>query len=444
MTVQPETIELGLNSEQEAAATGFFQFLFDPSKREMGITGPGGVGKTFLLGHMSDKIMPEYFNTCKLMGMEPEYETVFMTSTTNKAAEILSLDCNRPTGTIQSFLRLKVQEDFSTGRSNLVKRNDWTVHENVILFVDECSMIDTPLRRVIHEGTQNCKIVYVGDHCQLAPVMEKISPVFVDPDIDWYQLSQPMRTNVPELHALNQQLRQTVETGEFRPIRLHPGIIDWFTDEQMAFAIQQEFVQNQQDINARVLAYTNKRVIEYNDEIRFMRQLPDEFTVGEWLVNNSVVHLPKYLLSVEEEVEILSIKPKSNHLYIDTFDGEDVYIECLETDIRTKLGRTFTNVLLPRDRMHFAAMCKWLAGRKRWGQLYGLKDKALDLRQRDSSTFHKAQGSSLNTVYIDVGNLSTCHNPDQAARMLYVGASRARKHVVFYGQLAEKYGGFIL
>lgn len=444
MTDHVTTTIPSLNAEQETASTGFFSFLFDPNKKAMGITGPGGVGKTFLLGHLIDRVMPEYYQTCKLMGIEPEFDNVEMTSTTNKAAEVLSLDCGRPTGTVQSFLRLKVEENFSTGVSRLTKRQDWTVHEKKILFVDECSMIDTPLRNIINEGTQDCKIVYVGDHCQLAPVMEQISPVFVDPDINWFELKQPMRTNVPELHALNLQLRHTVETGEFKPIQIVPGIIDWFTDQQMALAVQAEFVQNQQDINARVLAYTNKRVIEYNDEIRFMRGLPEEYTAGEWLINNTATQLPRYMLSVEEEIEILSIKPKTINMWVDNFDGQDIYLECLEADIRTKLGSTFTNQKIPKDRGHFSALVKWLASHKKWGTMYALKKSVLDLRQRDSSTFHKAQGSSLNTVYIDVGNLSTCHNAAQAARMLYVGASRARKHVVFYGNLADKYGGFIL
>ena len=118
-------------------------------------------------------------------------------------------------------------------------------------------------------------------------------------------------------------------------------------------------------------------------------------------------------------------------------------LEYFKASIRNRLGMTFHDVKLPVDRAHFAGLLKWLAAHKKWSKMYDLKKKILDLRQRDSSTFDKAQGSSMNTVYIDAANLSTCHNAAQAARRLYVGASRARKHVVFYGQLADKYGGFI-
>jgi ATP-dependent exoDNAse (exonuclease V) alpha subunit len=47
-------------------------------------------------------------------------------------------------------------------------------------------------------------------------------------------------------------------------------------------------------------------------------------------------------------------------------------------------------------------------------------------------------------VLIDATNISLCHNPSQVARMLYVAASRARHRVVFYGELAAKYGGLLI
>jgi hypothetical protein len=431
---------MGLNQEQQIAADGFFSFLFNDEK-EMGITGPGGTGKTHLMGVMIDKIIPEYFQSCKLINILPLFDSVEMTATTNKAAEVLSLAAKKPTSTVQSFLNLKVQEDYKTGQSKLVKTRNWMVHERKILFVDEGSMTDTPLYNIVHEGTQGCKIVWVGDHCQMAPVMEPISPIYRVP-MTVYHLTQPMRTNIPELHVLNQQLRTTVETGEFKPIQIVPGIIDWYTDQQMELAIQSHF--SQQTLDARILAYTNKRVVEYNDHIRSLRNLPDEFTVGEQLINNTAIPLHRYMLSVEEEVEILSIKPKTVTLWVDNFEGQDIEIEIYECDIRNRLGMTFTDVKLPKDRAYFAGILKWLSSRKNWSRYYDLKKQILDLRQRDGSTVYKAQGSSLDTVFIDVTNISTCHNPSQAARMLYVAASRARKHVIFYGELTQKYGGLIV
>ncbi len=166
-----------LNQGQEAAADAFMQFLFSDAKGFI-ISGPAGVGKTYLMNYIIDQTMPRYHEMCKLIDERPLYNDVVMTATTNKAAEVLSTSTGRPTSTIHSFLSLIVKEDFSTGRSKLQKSNGWRVHENKIVFIDECSMIESALFDTIQEGTHNCKIVYVGDHNQLAPVYEKISPVY--------------------------------------------------------------------------------------------------------------------------------------------------------------------------------------------------------------------------------------------------------------------------
>ena len=157
--------QYNLNQGQKDAAEAFFSFLFDPSQKEFIMSGPAGVGKTYWMGHIIDEIMPRYHETCKLIGIDPEYENVVMTATTNKAAEVLEYATGRPTQTIHSFLNLTIYEDHSTGKTKLNKNpRTWTVHEKMIIFVDECSMIDSPLYKMIHEGTLKCKIVYVGDH----------------------------------------------------------------------------------------------------------------------------------------------------------------------------------------------------------------------------------------------------------------------------------------
>lgn len=422
------------NAEQEAAADAFFQFLFSKDK-EFNISGPGGTGKTFLMGHLIDEVMVRYHDTCKMMGIPPTFTEVVMTATTNKAAEVLSLATGRPTDTIHSFLNLKVTEDFKTGRTKLTKTRSWVVHENKIVFVDECSMIDSDLYFMLHAGTQDCKIVYVGDHCQLAPVMEVISPVYRN-NIQFCELTRPMRNaNQPALMDVCQQLRETVETGEFKPIRLSPGVIDLMDDDQIQDEIAARF--SKQTLDHRILAYTNERVIAFNQHIRDMRQLPAHPVKGEFLVNNSAIRLKNSMLSVEEEVEIIRIADQSQKIQI----TPDVEMEIRLAHLQTRGGNLFTDVPLPADQDHFRELVRYFGRQKQWDIYFELKQKYPDLRQRDAGTVYKAQGSTYDSVIIDLGNISTCHNSNQVARMLYVAFSRARKRVVLFGQLAEKYGG---
>ena len=427
-----------LNQGQRATAEGFFSWLFDPYSKELNISGPGGVGKTFLMGKLIDEILPRYFDTCKLMGIPPEYDSVVMTATTNQAAEVLGLSTGRPTETIHSFMNLMVKDDYKTGRSFITKTRNWVVHERKIIFIDEGGMIDTDLRNKILEGTKNCKIIYVSDHCQLAPVMEQLSPIYRN-GLPFFELTEPMRNNKqPALMTLCQQLRNTVETGVFQPIQVVPGVIDWLDDHQIQAELSNTFLK--QTLDSRILAYTNSQVVSFNDYIRDLRQLPDEYGVGEMLISNSAVQLSMTSrLSIQEEVEIVEQAPLT---IMEKIATGGVVLEVRETKLRTRLG-SVVSVKLPVNREHFAQLIKYFSQQKNWERYFHLKNTYPDLRQRDAATVHKAQGSTVDTVYIDVGNLSTCHQPNTAARLLYVAATRARSRIVMYGQLAQKYGGII-
>lgn len=437
---------LPLNEGQSLASAGFFEFLMGPLK-ELRISGPGGVGKTFLMGNLIDEVLPMYFDACQMMGIEPEYNNVEMTATTNKAAEVLSKQVGRPTSTVHTFFGLKVFDDYATGESKVTKSNSWQVYSNLILFIDEASMIDTPLYDLIQEGTYKCKIVYVGDKDQLAPVKEQISPVYKR-EMPMFELLEPMRTSIPELQALNSQMRSVVQSGrivkddfgkdawvyDFTPIKIVPGVIDWLDGPEYEQEIINAFSGSQsEDV---ILAYTNKRVVDYNGFIRELRGLPYEFQPGETLVSNSAPRFGKYSMSVEDEITILEVSGETE--IVDFPMGAT--LEVRKALVENVFGDQYS-IPLPVNREHYGELVKYFKRIKNWQAYFKLKGQFPDLRQRDARTVYKAQGSSHPVVYIDAENLSTCHNPSQAARQLYVAVSRARQRVVFYGDLALKYGG---
>lgn len=165
-----------LNKGQEAASQAVFQFLIGDDK-EFCLSGPAGVGKTFMLKHIMDNIMKEYEDACTLLNIDQKIQSIELTATTNKAADVLGVSTGHPTQTIHSFMNLKVFDDYTTGRSKLKKTPNWDVHSGKLIFIDEASMIDSDLHKVILEGTDNtCKIVYVGDHCQMAPGLRRNLP----------------------------------------------------------------------------------------------------------------------------------------------------------------------------------------------------------------------------------------------------------------------------
>lgn len=431
------------NTGQLQASQDFIQFLFSDAK-EFRISGAGGVGKTALMEHFINTVIPEYHNTCKMLNIDPEFRDVAMTATTNKAAEELSKATKMPCGTVHSFLGLTVKEDYATGKQNLTRGRNWRMVTNTIIFLDEASMADTQLKRELEHSTMNCKIVYVGDHCQLKPVGESISPVYAIGAPTSYLTEQMRNNGQPALMALCAQLRRTTETGVFEPIQIVPGVIDLADDAMLEREIRAMF--STQNTTDRVLAFSNSRVLQYNDHIRTLRGLPDRFTVGELLVNNSAIQLAKGMISVEAEVTITKVSQGTKQDLIEQGrDGQpDVYLEVEIVDIHTNYG-DFSEVRIPVNRDHFRALCSHYKKLKRWDIYYqGLTKKYPDFRQRDAATVHKAQGSTYGTVIVDTGDISRCNIPDMVARMLYVAASRPRNRIIFTGNLAQKYGGFLI
>src|SRR5690606_7602600 len=154
------------------------------------------------------------------------------------------------------------------------------------------------------------------DHCQLAPVTEKLSPIYRY-NLPFFELTEQMRNSAQKpLMDICKQLRQTVETKVFKPIQIVPGIIDHLDDTQMEQEISKVFKDHHH--NSRILAYTNRRVMEYNDYIRQLRGLPDHFTQFEYLVCNTPYQGKYGWIAAEEQV---FISKAGNEKFLLNFDG---------------------------------------------------------------------------------------------------------------------------
>ena len=426
-----------LNEGQQAAADAFFEFLFTADK-EFDIRGAGGVGKTFLMSFLIDKIIPRYVEACQLMGIEPIYKEVAMTATTNKAADVLAQATKRPTSTIFSFLGLRPITDYQTRKTKLVRKKDCEPKSNTLIFIDEGSMIDSALYFELHQLIDDtCKIVYVGDQNQLAPVNERISPIYRK-QIRFAELTENVRASAqPALLAINQQLRETVKTGIFRPIQGVPGVIDILDGDEVEAEVRKLFSQSTFD--NRILCYTNAQTLAYNEYIRDLRNLPKGITEGEVLVCNYGVEHKKAMLSPETELRIVSLgKRKKWESRCKTADLEIQYAR-----IVTSYGTWVEDLPIALDPQDRIDVVKHLRKVGHVEDEIFVDKRVADLRQRDAGTVYKAQGSTYHTVVIDLDDISKCHNRDTVARMLYVAFSRATTRIVLHGQLPYKYGGLV-
>lgn len=430
-----------LNTGQQQAADSFLEFLFSPEK-EFNLRGAGGVGKTFLMGAMLKHIIPEYKKQCKLVGITPKYEEVFMTATTNKAAEALSQATGINASTIHNYLRLVVHNNYKTGKTEIKPRRDWVARRGVILFIDECSMIDSSLYYYLMKTMkEDCKIVYVGDHRQCQPVMERSSPIYLNP-MPSVELTQNVRSaGQPLLWDLANQLRQTVSDGVFRDITSIPGIIDHFNDEEMSRDLDQRF--KSQNMDDRILCFTNERVKDYNGYIRNLRKLPDEVNKGDELIVGTAFEAENLVLPVETQVSVSHVSESFEFQIPDTEDT----LMCRTVSLNKKMpsGQSYhlAGAKIAEKDADRRALIKKYQKAKDWGPYFYMSSSFLDLRPHEAATVYKAQGSTYKTVIVDLQDIGSCHDPKQTAHMLYVALSRASDRIILFGHLPPKYGKVI-
>lgn len=402
---------------QENAAKQFLGFMAT-SEKYMVISGPPGVGKTYMQEHMIE-LLPNAARIATILGGRP-LSQIALTATTNKATEVLQSKYTKDSvSTVHSRLGLTVKNDYRTGETLTVKGKNHTPLCDTLLIVDESSTIDTPLLKLIDESTINSKVVFVGDHCQLGPVSENSSPVFNSGYLTSY-LNTPVRTkDSPELTALNEHLRQMVETGIFKSITPIPGVIDFVDNDSMYDLLMQNFVDNE-SVGHKIITYTNQAAQEYNQFIRTKRNLPESLIPGDTVISNNVTYFTNNdkRTSIERTYIVYSVgEVRSDDLipyyHVNTNEG---------------------TLKQPVNYVDLVNAIKDAANAKDWVKYFYLKEHFADLRFSYAGTAYKAQGSTYHTVYIDLSDILICKDLNSLIRQVYVAASRASHRVVFYGK----------
>lgn len=434
-----DTSAVTLTDDQESAAKAFFRFLMSEDS-EFIISGGAGVGKTFLMSHLCRKVMKDYEYACTMLDTPAIYQTLAFTATTNKAAEVLEKSLNLPVQTIHSFLGLLVRNNTNTGKTFLSKTDKFQMIHNTILFIDECSMIDTELYKLLQSCMVNSKIIYVGDHAQMAPVSEKLSPIYKQvQDANIVILSQQVRNaGSPPLMDLCQQLRDTVEQRVFHPMMPVPGSIEYLDGNQMQEKLIEHFVTAK--TNARILCYTNSRVENFNSYIREIQNLSEDFVENDVVVMaNTHEATGRHTLNVERELQILKIHPVILDAGYGPLFEDKIPVQYRKMDVRDAFGRYTINV--PVDKLRWQTAIKELGRKQEWSGYFGLKELCADLRFKAACTVYKSQGSTYDVVFVDIGNIGTSYDADQVARMLFVAISRATTKVYLFGRLPNRYIG---
>ena len=435
-------MDFELTDEQKNVIKTFMRFLVNPNERYMIIQGAAGTGKTTMIKAMLKSIQKQYKVLKTLLCEDPKKQDfqILLTATTNKAVAVLRELSRDPTvKTIHSTLGLTLNQNSYTGQEYLRKNQNFGPLQNTVLIMDEASMLDGDTFKFLEEALQKTsKAVLIGDVFQLAPVNQKMSHMQkLMHKVPTATMKTVMRHSGPILEAAT-AFREVVQTQVFQDILLSDKVLlvdgPTFKDE-----VEKAFKDNLFSTNsAKVLAWSNNRVMEYNAHLRRIKGLSTSFQEGELVITNNPIIAKGQIIPVDSEVEI-------------TWLGGDV----TQYGVPGRQAEINTNIMLflPDNPMDAKKLMQAIAKKANskamkdspwerkelWTQYFNIKNTWLDLRSPYASTVHKAQGSSYDQVFIDLYDIGRCNIPSDVARMLYVAISRARERVIMFGDLPAKY-----
>lgn len=410
---------LTLTDDQQHALEAFNVFMCSPDEQVFVLSGYSGTGKSTLIKTLLAQL-PGYMKMVRLVQPGLKTYEIALTATTNKAAENFRSITGEVVETIHSFLGLRVSKDKATGMVSLVPKNG-AMKENYLLFVDEASFIDKALLGWIFKLTKGCKVVFIGDPAQLAPVKATGTPVF-DAKFSGAHLSQVVRqAEGNPIVELSTRFRETVNSGEFFSFTPDGEAVVYLDRDGFNAAIEQEFTRaDWKYADSKVLGYTNKCVIGYNQAIQGHVQGTPEFRVGDYAVCNSFITVGRQSIKTDQMVCITTIGPEfENH----GVSGRNFILDgTLEAFMPNSLQAK--NLRLKQAK---AAGESTVVER--------IESKWIDLRSAYACTINKAQGSTFGKVFLDLDDLKRCTSGDTLARMMYVGVSRAKSQVYLTGDL---------
>ena len=403
-----------LTKDQETAYAAMIE-LITTNQQTLVITGAAGCGKTTLM----NTFMEEWPQLVALSGGAFNDVDVVLTATTNKAADALANATKRETTTIHSLLGLRVVSS-GYGRTKLLDTGKY-IEDGLVVVIDEASFIDQELLAHIEHKLRKCKVIFLGDPHQLKPVGSSTTPVF-NRGYPTVSLNQIVRqADDSPIQTLSRGLRSLVEGHPMPNAGVDGTNIIHMPQQDFEAAFVQDVLNNPVN-SVRALAWTNKKAIHYNHLVSIARNGSADIHLGD-VVNVNKQHRVSrnFRFPADSTFQVMGLGPWRE----DSFG-------LVSREVETSFG---VSVYQAQNIEDVQITARNFYDREMHSQGDFVLERYADLRLMFASTVNKAQGSTYDTVYLDLNDIGKCQDRDQVNRMLYVGVSRAKHKVVFTGDI---------
>lgn len=255
------------NAQQIDALNEMDRFM-KSNETSMTLSGYAGTGKTSLMEMIAKK-------------GQKQFKPVMFCATTNKAAAVLNDRVSKAgfkASTLNKVFGINVEVDSSKAYNarNLVNvLKDVDIMPGTTIIIDEASMINEENYKILNDIAKEhrLKIIYVGDEAQLAPVNEdKISKVFRNGEGKVIRLTQVERTDDNAILKEATAIRNGEPLSKVSSFNSKGEGVAYISPQHQE-AINEvidKYVKGlKQNPNFfRILAYTNKAVTAYNNQVR--------------------------------------------------------------------------------------------------------------------------------------------------------------------------------
>lgn len=437
--------------EQQAEALELVKnFISNSSQPVFVIKGSAGTGKSLLINYILKYLKDIYNNN-----------DICLCAPTHKAALVIQRYTNRNAITLHSLLAMSpkvdiLELDFKELEFNSGEKQCFP--DNGVVICDEASMIQNDLYDFLLETCQtyNTKLICCMDVCQLQPVKQS-TKTKIDLIKNSYTLTKIYRQKHESalsdiLIDLRNKPYSTFESvhGDLGSIICTSDIKEFLTP---AIKIYKEAVKSKDILQTKITAWTNARAenynrffhnyifqknVEYNQyefitcSANFTRNKTEYWNSMDYIIVEEPkqidIEIPEYGTVPGFELALYDdLTKKTNYIEVisKVFDDWNYLAACIE-ELRTS-----------------AILCKNNRYKgKLWGKYYTTLNSFTspkDLFYEDrlinkksftygyASTTHRLQGSSLETIFVDMKDIFKQKNQEELRQLQYVALSRTRK-----------------